>query len=138
MRGSHKMVTDKVLVAIKGNESKEGRKNRGRGEGKDIVVIKRFSITTRVWQLKNFQLPRDLWWPKTFQSPSDYGNQKPFGSHMRMATKKISFTIVACLLNLIVIQWHWINLIAIRQRLCISIVANGFVGIFGCHLGTIR
>jgi hypothetical protein len=48
MRGSHKMVTDKVLVAIKGNESKEGRKNRGRGEGKDIVVIKRFSITTRV------------------------------------------------------------------------------------------
>jgi hypothetical protein len=47
MRGSHKMVTKRVLVA-KGRESKEGRKNGGRGEGKDVVAIKRFSITTRV------------------------------------------------------------------------------------------
>jgi hypothetical protein len=48
MRGSHKIVTKRVSVAIKGRESEEGRKNGGWGEGKDIVMTKRFLITTRV------------------------------------------------------------------------------------------
>jgi hypothetical protein len=46
MKGSHKMATERVLVAIKGRESEEGRKNGGWGEGKNIVVIERFSVTT--------------------------------------------------------------------------------------------
>jgi hypothetical protein len=48
MKGSHKMATERISVAIKGRESEKGRKNERWGEGKDIVVIKRFSITTRV------------------------------------------------------------------------------------------
>jgi hypothetical protein len=48
MRGSHKMATKRVSVAIKGRESEERRKNEGWWEGRDIVVIKRFSITTWV------------------------------------------------------------------------------------------
>jgi hypothetical protein len=53
IRGSHKMVTKKVLVTIRGGGSKEG-KNGGWGEGKDIVVIQRFLITTWAWRPKTF------------------------------------------------------------------------------------
>jgi len=47
------MVTKKVLVTIRGGGSKEG-KNGGWGEGKDIVVIQRFLITTWAWRPKTF------------------------------------------------------------------------------------
>jgi hypothetical protein len=48
------MATEKVLVAIKGG-NKEGKKTGGWGEGKDIVLIERFSIAAQLWQPKTFQ-----------------------------------------------------------------------------------
>jgi hypothetical protein len=45
MRESHKMAIEKVLVTLKG-ESKKGKKTQGWGEGKYILVIERFSLTT--------------------------------------------------------------------------------------------
>jgi hypothetical protein len=39
MRGSHKMVTGRVLVVIRGGKANKGEKG-GWGEGKDIVATK--------------------------------------------------------------------------------------------------
>jgi hypothetical protein len=108
----------------------------GRGE-KHCGHQKVFDHHTNV-TIEKLPIATWLWWPKTFQLLNNYGNWKPFGSHMQMAIEKNSFTIVMCLLNSIVIQCHWINLIAIRQWLCISIITDGSVGIFGRHLGTIK
>ncbi len=46
-------------------------------EGKEIVVIERFSITIHVWQVKGFQ------------SPQGHGDQKGIGHHnlMEVATE---------------------------------------------------
>jgi hypothetical protein len=49
------MVIERVLVAImKVGKMKKRKKNGGWGEGKGIVVTKRFSVATRAWRLKTF------------------------------------------------------------------------------------
>jgi hypothetical protein len=52
------MATESISVAIKGGKMKKGKKQRGWGEGKDIVVTTRFSIATRLWRPKTFQSPQ--------------------------------------------------------------------------------
>jgi hypothetical protein len=48
MKGSHKMVIEKVSITIKG-EKQRRKKKGGVGEGKNIVVTKRFSVITQAW-----------------------------------------------------------------------------------------
>jgi hypothetical protein len=58
MKGSHKMVTKRVLIAIKGEKQRREKKQEV-GEGKNIVMIERFSVATRAWRSKAFQLSSD-------------------------------------------------------------------------------
>jgi hypothetical protein len=95
-------------------------------EGKDIAVTERFLVATQTW------------WLQTFRLPHNYGDWKSFVRHMRVAIKSFLIAIVMWWLNLDVIQWHQLHLVAIKWKLCILIIANGYVGIFYHHSGIVR
>jgi len=79
------------------------------------MVIKNFSITMRAWRLNFFR-----------------------SSTLHMVIERFLVAIVTWQRNLITIQWHQLNFVAIERQLCILVVTNESIGIFGHHLGTIR
>ncbi len=88
------MATERVLVTIRGEGMKKGKK-WGVGGGKNIVVIERFLVATQ------------MWWPKTFQLPCYYGDQKPFIHHAIMAIESLSITMWVATKNISISMPPW-------------------------------
>ncbi len=76
--------------------------------------------------------------PKNFQSPRPHGNQKNFDFHPHVVIKRFSVTTIMWQLNSITIWLHRPNLIIVGWWLCILVTIDGFIGIFGRYLGTVK